>query len=198
MLEEEGADDKTAKDDKQEAPSIIFALGHQEPKSAKTLSLGQAFLMGFALSRKEDGRSERKEVERLEHNLYTPLTRQKPNGNKRYYSFIDHVYSFAVVGLEIALGKSFFEPRALDHNAIHSTKRFSGDETSTEELQKYLLDQAKMELPRRTGQKLADLIVGCLKLLTEPDSSNVPPELKENWGRAAMAYVLSVLQAINV
>lgn len=143
-------------------PDSILILQH---RSGDKSGIGEPFLLGFDLSRKADGRSQRQGVDEFEKNIYLHPDRQGSRSLERYYSQRDDVYSFGVVALEVALWTSFAEqPESSSEGLVRARIIRKKD---AEEVKRKFLEAATNAVPPRMGQTLSDLLIDCLTCLDD-------------------------------
>ncbi|EFW99881.1 het-s domain containing protein [Grosmannia clavigera kw1407] len=127
--------------------------------------IGEPFLVGFDLSRKEARHSDMKPTVDLHKTYYLPVDRQ--GAPVRRYSMLDDIYSLGVLFLEIALWRSLveFEPQEQrpDTSGLHVND--GGDTCGKWALHQRLVTLAREDVARRMGSIVAGLVVACLMCL---------------------------------
>lgn len=165
-------------------------------------SLGEPFLLGFDLSRKNDATSERTKVSNPIESFYLPPDRQGDDPSRKY-SMLDDVYSLGVLFLEIARWKSFVDPHSREQflplkRAKALVAPNSNTPLSAERTHSRLCDIAKNEAAREMGSIIADVILKCLCCTTGDQALGVGSTLNDSEGVAVgRAYIETVLAQLD-
>jgi hypothetical protein len=133
--------------------------------------LGRALLVGYSDARLYDAGTRCMGPQQVGDEIYVHRSRghQDATQNKKH-SFLHDVYSLGVCLLEIGLWESLLlpasnssDPWVLNVKAFHFLKFEEGDKQDfLREVQINLEETARYHLPRRMGQKYADVVIECL------------------------------------
>jgi hypothetical protein len=133
--------------------------------------LGRALLVGYSDARLYDAGTRRMGPQQVGDEIYVHRSRghQDATQNKKH-SFLHDVYSLGVCLLEIGLWESLLlpasnssDPWALNDKAFRFLKFEGGDKQEfLRKVQINFEETARYQLPRRMGQKYADVVVECL------------------------------------
>jgi len=136
---------------------------HDDKESYDNLRvLGEAYITGFTELRDVDGHTILHGEDVPWRNIYRHPERQGVSLQKVHHMLHD-VYSFGVILVELALLESFVEYRDGDFALYQQLLDKSRKPLSAEDVKSRLIKFAKNDVPRRMGQKYADLAAECLQ-----------------------------------
>lgn len=137
--------------------------------------LGTPLLVGYGDARMESASSRRTKEEHLLEEVYCHPSRRGSTPAKKH-TFLHDVYSLGVVLIEIGLWNSFWVPNDDPSNWAPSHKddaddwvpnkkaypEFDPNNLSPQDMQRWFEAVARDALPRKVGQRYADVVIKCL------------------------------------
>lgn len=176
----------------------------QGARSELPYELGEPFLIGFDLSRKEKHETDWTTTIDLPEVYYLPRDRQGDPSRK--YSMLDDIYSLGVLFIELALWRSFVVLRNTDESSKSAkwmpakglTKEGSHRFLEPKELHEKLCSLATKEVARSMGSIMSGLILSCLNCIENPKAFGERQLLEDQDGIVVgVAYIKRVLLALE-
>lgn len=176
----------------------------QSARSELRYQLGEPFLVGFDLSRKEKHETTWTSTVDPQEVYYLPRDRQGDPSRK--YSMLDDIYSLGVLFIELALWRSFVSLPDKDQSSTPAklqpakglTKKDSHEFLGPEDLYKRLVGFATKEVARSMGSIMSELIVSCLTCIEDPKAFGDRQVLEDQDGIVVgIAYIKRVLLALE-
>lgn len=180
-------------------------VSQNQPNGSLPLELGQALLVGYSDARLGSAGSQRAGPEVILDEIYVHKTRghQDPSKNQKH-SFLHDVYSLGVCLLEIGLWKSLIVPgNSNSESWVLNVKDFrflASDlpdrQAFLEGLQNKFESVARYHLPRKVGQKYADVVVACLRRLDETEGNSKTSESDQDSVQVGFRYIDRIMRGL--
>jgi len=175
-----------------------------QPNDSLPKELGQALLVGYSDARLSSAGSRRAGPEVILDEIYVHKTRgHKDSSQNQKHTFLHDVYSLGICLLEIGLWKSLIVPeRSNSESWVLNVEDFPFLKYNPSDRQKFLgalrelfEKVASYYLPRKVGQKYADVVVACLKGLDDTEG-DVKLECNKDSVELGFRYIDRIIRGL--